>query len=411
MTAPEAAGTNRAPPHSLVAIIRRGYLFARLNSELEKRLVLIRAQPGCGKSELLMLVWRSLRRRGQRVAWVTLQPGWKQSDVIAAISEALGVFPDTLPDLLTASSGGTPVTLIFDEAESLGSEAAAIDWLVGFLSEGVRIAIAGRQLPSLRLSRLRMRGLLAEFGQADLAFGRGEMYQIFGQRLRPEEFDRATETLAGWPALVQLAAQILDREERPAARAMVLDGTHPILRDFVLEEVLPTLDPVEIGVLRACRDLFDFSLEIVSDLAGLSHTSKVLGVVEGMPPLMLAHEQRNGWFRRHPVVAAAMDATVDEDPTARMDRLRRASELFAERGHLEQAVLYASMAEDFDLAVRTIETAGGANLFLRAGFLVLQDILRAVPHDIVRVTPSLRLCRAVVMARHDRTPVRAVQYL
>lgn len=414
MTSTEAAGTTGAeipapmaaarapdfaPPQSLVTIVRRSFLFARLNADLEKRLVLIRAPAGCGKSELLALVWRSLHRRAQRAGWITLGADWGRAEIAAAIAGALGVAPGALEETLAAATEEAPVTLLFDRAERLGARSEAIEWVLEHLSPGLRIAIAGRRLPPLRLSRLRMRGLLAEFGQADLAFDRGEMQQVLGQWLRPDEIDRAIDTLAGWPALVQLAAQVFERDARASSRELVLEGTHPVLRDFVCEEVLPTLTPAEIHTLRACRDLLDFSLDIALDLAGRAAGPETLALVEDLPPLILADAQRSGWFRRHPVVAAAMDATIDEPAGARTGRLRRASELFAEKRCLEQAVLYASVAGDYELAVRTIEEAGGANLFLRAGFMVLQGILRAVPDDVVRTTPSLRLCRAVLMAK------------
>lgn len=387
------------PPRSLVQALRRTFLAERMTSEVERRLVLVRAPAGFGKTEILTTLWRALRRRGQRVAWVSLRPGWTQAEVIAAVGAGLGIDALAVPGTLAAATTEAPIHLIFDEAEVLHETSESIAWAVEALSEGVRIVLSGRRFPALRLSRLRMRGLLAEFDHNDLAFGRGETQQLLGQRLRPEELDRLSETLAGWPALAQLAAVALDRTRGAADRAALLEGTHPILRDFVLEEVIPMLGQVELSVLRACRDLHDFTLEIAVDLAGLSHASETLRVVEALPPLLLAHERRSGWFRLHPVMAGALDAVSDEDAPARACRHRRASELFAERGQLEKAVLHASMAGDYDLAVRTIEAAGGADLFLRAGYTVLSGIIRAVPHDVVLGSPSLRLCRCVVLAK------------
>ncbi|PZQ48932.1 MAG: hypothetical protein DI556_12305 [Rhodovulum sulfidophilum] len=392
-------GPASEPPRSLVQELRRTFLAERIGAEIERRLVLVRAPAGFGKTELVAALWRALRRRGQRVVWVSLRPGWGRAEVMAAVAAGLGVAPGAVAETLAAARAEAPIHLIFDEAEALGAAAEPIAWAVEALSEGTRIVVCGRRFPPLRLSRLRMRGLLAEFDHTDLAFGRGETQQLLGQLLRPEEVDRLAETLAGWPALAQLAAVALDRARGAADRAALLEGTHPIPRDFVLEEVIPSLGPVELSVLRACRDLHDFTLEIAVDLAGLPHDSETLRLLEGLPPLILAHEQRSGWFRPHPVVAAALAADSDEDAAARARRHRRASELFAERGYLEKAVLHASMAGDYDLAVRTIEAAGGANLFLRAGYTVLRGIIRAVPHEVVLGAPSLRLCRCVMLAK------------
>lgn len=244
-----------------------------------------------------------------------------------------------------------------------------------------------------------MRGLLAEFDHSALAFSRGEVQQVLGHWLRPDEVERLAETLAGWPAMVQLAATVLARSRGDAELQLLQDGTHPALRDFVLEEVLPSLGPTELSVLRACRDLQDFTLEIAADLAGLPHVPETLRLVEALPPLLLSQEQPQGWFRPHRVVTAAVSIDCEEEPGERACRHRKASELFATGGHIEKAVLHASMAGDSELAVRTVEAAGGAYLFLRAGYTVLQGIIRSVPHDVVQRSPSLRLCRCVTLAK------------
>jgi LuxR family maltose regulon positive regulatory protein len=301
---------------------------------------------------MLTMLWGALRRRGKRVVWVSLRPGWNQGEVIAAVGAGLGIEAAAVPEALSAATSEAPIHLIFDEIDVLQAAAEPVAWAIEALSEGVRIVLSGRRFPPLRLSRLRMRGLLAEFDHSDLAFGRGETQQLLGQRLRPEEVDRLSETLAGWPALTQLAAMAFDRKQGAADRAALLEGAHPILRDFLLEEVIPTLGPVELSVLRACRDLQDFTLEIAVDLAGLPHASETLRMVEALPPLILAHEQRNGWFRLNPVMAGALDAVSDEDTAGRARRHRRASELFAERGQLEKAVLHASARDHPRCAAR-----------------------------------------------------------
>lgn len=391
--------STHAPPRTLVQQVRRAYLVERVLAAFEDRLVLIRAPAGFGKTELLAAIWRSLRRRGHLAVWLTMARGWSRSDVLVALGRALGAEPDRVIEALSARSERSPVYILVDQADEIGASASTVDWIVDVLSDRVKVAIAGRDIPPLRLSKLRMRGLLAEFDHADLAFARGEVVQVLGHWLRPEEVERLGETILGWPAMVQLCAQVLARSRGDAEVGLLYEGAHPVLRDFVLEEVLPALRPTELAVLCACRDLQDFTLEIAVDLAGLPRTPETLRLVETMPPLLLAQGQRRGWFRPHPVVAAALAAVRGEDVADCRTRHRKASELFAEGGQLEKAVLHASIAGDYVLAVRTIEAAGGADLFLRAGYTVLQGIIRSMPHEVVLGNPSLRLCRCVTLAK------------
>ena len=388
------------PPRSLIRPLRRSYVHERFLGLLERKLVCVRAPAGYGKTLLMAGAWRSLRRRGLRTSWISLQQGTTLEDIVVALCQALGAEDEeALAAVLRAATDDTPVYIFVDEVDRLGDDGSALEWLVDFLSEGVRLAFSGRRFPPMRLSRLRMRGLLVELGHADLAFGRGETQQLLGQALGPEVFDRLLETLAGWPALVQLAAVALERANGIGEQRMLLEGTHPILRDFVLEEVVPALGATERAALSASVDLQDFTLEIAADLAGLSPVPSTLRLFEDLPPLIIADRERVGWFRPHPVISAAIATLIPEEAAARAGRHRRASEMLAERGHLEKAVLHASLAGDYDLAVRLIETAGGAHLFLRAGYTVLQGIVQAVPHEVVLATPSLRLCRAVMLAK------------
>lgn len=388
------------PPRTLIPPLRRSYLLERLSSGLERQLVLLRGPAGYGKTMLLTGAYRSLQRRGELVLWITPGVDMTRDDFVGAVVAGLGARDEAeAVARLGAATTDAPIYVLVDEAERLGADAEPLEWLIGHLSAGVRVALAGRRFPFLRLSRLRMLGLLAEIGHSDLAFGRGEMQQVLGSSLRPEQFERLIETLAGWPALTQLASLAMERTSGPADRLMVLEGTHPILRDFILEEVVPSLGATELSVLSASADLRDFTLEIAADILGVPISPATIRLFEALPPFILPDRGRIGWFRPHPVVSAAVGVLVEEGDVARAERHRRAAVLLAERGHLEKAVLHASLAGDFDLAVRTIEAAGGANLFLRAGYTVLQGIIHAVPHDVVLATPSLRLCRGVMLAK------------
>lgn len=388
------------PPRTLIRPLRRSYLLERFSACLERQLVLIRAPAGYGKTMLMATAYRSLQRRGDTVVWVAPGAGATRGEVMRAIAAGLGSTDVAAATArLREATADAPIYVLVDEVERLGRDGDPLEWLVEHLSDGVRIALAGRRFPLLRLSRLRMHGLLAEFGHGDLAFGRGEMQQVLGPSLRPEQFEKMTEVVAGWPALTQLVALMMGGAGGAADRLMLLEGTHPVLRDFVLEEVVPSLEPTEIAALSASADLQDFTLEIAADLLGMPTSPATLRLFEDLPPLILADRERVGWFRPHPVVAGAISAAFEEDEVSHAERHRRASELLAARGHLEKAVLHASLAGDYDLAVRTIEAAGGAHLFLRAGYTVLQGIIAAIPHDVVLATPSLRLCRGVMLAK------------
>lgn len=405
MTAPGPAPVPSGPPRNLLSRMHRPDLVRRVLDGLEGQLVLVRAPAGFGKTETLAAAYGVLEGRGECCLWVTLPPAPTAEDIAQRLAAALDLPLDRAgPGAVLAALAArrAPLYLFLDMAERLTGRTEAVAWLLDQTPDALRMAIAGRGLPDMRLSRLRMRGLLAELGHDVLVFGRGEMARMLGQHLSPQELDQTVETLAGWPALVRLAALVMEQGADDAGRRALTEGRHPVLRDFLLDEVLPGLSDGELGLLRACLGLGAFTPEIAADLAGHGRMAggAVPRMMEALAPLVLSDPQAPGWFRLHPAVAQLLPLLgPPESPAACRARHIRAATLFADRGMLEKSVLHASLGGDHALAVRMIEAAGGVNLFLRAGYTVLRDMVRSVPSDVVRTTPSLRLCRGVMLAK------------
>lgn len=387
------------PPRNLRALLRRPDLERQFAAGIARQVVLLSAPAGYGKTEAMAAFYRSAEERGHDALWISLPAQVGANTPWAELAGALG--SERRPDaVLTALARlSRPFELYLDGLET-AAQAAGITPLMEALPEQMRLVIAGRDLPDLRLSRLRMRGLLTELGPGQLAFSRSEVQRLLRAWLSQNEMERLIATLDGWPALVQLALLELERGAKGANRTAILDGSASVYREFLHDEVLSALDPMDWTVLSSVGGLESFTLGIAVDLAGLPGDYPTLRRIERLYPLIEPEEARAGWFRSHPVIEQALAPLVAAEPSeARKARHIRAAELFEHQGILGKSVLHASMAGDVDLAVRMIERAGGVNLFLRAGYTVLRGIIEAVPHDAVLHTPSLRLCRAVMLAK------------
>lgn len=392
------------PPRSRIRILRRANLTDALTRGMEGQVVLVRAPAGYGKTELMAAGYRACLSNDRPAAWLSLSSATTVQDLARLVAAACDS-PDNEPATIrrALSELDAPFYLFLDAAETCAARPELLDWLLEAPAPMLRVAIAGRRLPRLKWSRLRMRGLLTEFEPSDLAFSHGEMRQILGQWVSPGDQERMFDVLGGWPALVGLSAQILANEPSQAERAQLLEGRHPTLRELVIEEVMPSVGEIGLATLRACSEVQNFTFEIAASLAGITLDENTLRQMEELPPLILEERQLPGWYHLHPVVEQVLPLLENaERPEDRTARHIRAATLFADRGLLEKAVLHACLGGDYDLAVRTIERAGGVNVFLRVGYTVLQSIVQSVPHDIVRATPSLRLCRGLMLAKSGR---------
>ena len=178
------------PPPPPTAVLR-GRLIAQLNAGLHRKLTLISAPPGFGKTTLLGAWVAGLDRK---VAWLSLDagdsdaPGFLTYLVAALRTVAPGIGagvlevlqspqpPPTAP-LLTAllneiTTLPDPFVLVLDDYHVI--EAPAVDQALTFLIEHLppqmRLVLATREDPQLPLARLRAQGHLSELRAVDLRF-------------------------------------------------------------------------------------------------------------------------------------------------------------------------------------------------------------------------------------------------
>ncbi len=393
-------GTKSAPPRNTLSRLYRPAIQERLTTGLSRQIVRIEAPAGYGKTEAMASLFHSADRRKAQALWVSLGPNLDAAALQARIASFLQIDRTDQTTILSALSGlDSQLEIYLDDADRL-ADAAVLGWLFDQPPDQLRLMVAGRRLPDLRLSRLRMRGLLTEITIKDLAFNRGEMQQLLRHFLTPDEMEAIIATLCGWPALARLALFQCEAGANGLEREALVRGEARVYHEFLHDEVFPALAPPDWQVLRAVCGLGDFTLRIASDLAGLPYDFLTQGRIERLAPLIIPEDQNPGWFRLSPVAAKALEAvSAAEPPGTRHARHIRAAELYSDLGLLEKSVLHASLAGDIQLAVRTIEEAGGVNLFLRAGYTELERIVKAVPHDVVLATPSLRLCRVVMLGK------------
>lgn len=370
---------------------------------MNKQLVLIQAPAGYGKTDALAAAYAKLSSR-ETTAWLTFGPDDTAEELTAVIAEAIDVDePGSGPVLEALHRRTTPVYIFLDGAERVAHRRDLLEWLLTDPPSSVRLALAGRTIPQIRLSPFRLRGLLQEIGAEELAFSREEVRQLLAPWITPADLQHLQEMLASWPALVSLAALILGNDPSPLARAQLLEGRHPALRDFLIEEALGSVGETGMAILQACAEIPNFTFDIATDLAGLPQDEVTLTLFEKLPPLIMGESQQIGWYRMHPLIAQIVPLIAGEEwEDLRRARHIHAATLFARRGLLEKSVMHACLGADYALAVETIERAGGVEVFLRVGYTVLQSIVKAVPHDVVRQTPSLRLCRALMLAKGGR---------
>ena len=397
--------------------IERPFLNDRIRQGIAGQVVVLQAPSGFGKTELLATAFEALPEPGDRFGWLTVSaadcdPFLFLDGIAAALALTprpslsggdIGAAAQSL--LARLADGGGRFVLFLDEFQAASGDGflACCSAFFRHLPDNVRVVIASSRRPDIPLSRFRLRGFLTELLSNDLAFTRTEIRRLVGKRLSPAEFDAFAELTGGWPALVQLAVPLLAVEDETRDRAGIVAGTHRAFRDFIFEEIVPRIPPDMREALTVCSILADFPLDLASHLAGVAVEQRSVRELEDFAPMIVAVDQRPGWFRLHPVLRAAFSLQLQLHPSESVPALHsRAASWFAERNHLEKAVTHASRAGDFTLATETIRQAGGVNIFLRAGHTVLERLINDIPTADIYRSPGLKLIYALVLAKGGR---------
>ncbi|HUG15373.1 MAG TPA: LuxR C-terminal-related transcriptional regulator [Thermomicrobiales bacterium] len=407
------------PPPQPRAVLR-SRLSARLDEGLSRKLTLVSASAGFGKTTLVS-EW--VAGCGRPVAWLSLDeadsdPMRFLSYLVAALRTvapdvgrgALGMLqspqPPPVESLLTAllnelASIPDDVVLVLDDYHVL--DATAVDSALAFLLERLpprlRLVIVSREDPRLPLARLRVRDQLTELRVADLRFTPSEaaefLNQSMGLSLTEQDIAALDTRTEGWIAGLQLAAISLRGLEDASSFIASFTGSHRFVLDYLLEEVLHRQsDGVQAFLLRTsildrmCGPLCD---AVLLDSTRSGH--ETLETLEHANLFIVPLDNERRWYRYHHLFAELLRQrlrqSVASSPGDELAELHiRASAWLEDNGLELEAFHHATAANDIERAAHLID-GKGMPLHFRGGMIPILSWLTSLPESTLNAWPSL----------------------
>jgi LuxR family maltose regulon positive regulatory protein len=335
---------------------------------------------------LVVSILEAVRRAVPGAADVLLDRLGEAGEAVeaAAAAEAL---VDDLTRLLVE-----PLVLVLDDVERLadGPEPMAV---LGALLEGaggpLRLVVASRRRPPLKLAKLTAAGLVTELGEADLVFTAEECAAVLAARDgRPPSDAEVEATMSrtlGWPLGVALGAVRVEGEGASIEQFLaeeILDALDPATRRTLLDSsVVDELCPGILAALDVSQDALDAAARL-----GLS-----MRPVAGTP-------RATAW---HPLVREALYSRwhreVAEDE--RVALLDRAAAQLAIEGRNAEAVEAWLDAGHGGQALGLM--LADAPTLVRASPDLLRAWLARLPGD-VRATPGARMLDGLLLLSEGR---------
>lgn len=420
--------------------VPRPRLIARLDAGLHRKLTLISAPAGSGKTTLASAWLSGLRRPtgegedgGRDVVWLSLDE--RENDpsrfftylltALHTVDDSLGQSARRLlgsaqlppiQSLVTAlvndlTDRSEPLVLALDDYHTIDDLDIheALGTLVESQPASLHLVLITRHDPPLPLSRLRGRGQVTEIRQRDLRFNSEEAARFLndsmGLRLTSSEIALLESRTEGWIAGLQLAAlSMQDRDPESIAEFIAgFSGRYHFLLDYLTDEVL-NRQPEEIQTFllrtsimkRMCGPLCD---AVLLQTEGHMSGKDVLVRLEAANLFTVPLDDEHRWYRYHQLFADLLRVRLDETHPGEVPELhRRAAVWYEEEGLGVEAVHHALASQDDELAAAVIErTITRISTWSRADTAMIQRWLQALPDRVIRDRPWLWLFRSRIL--------------
>jgi len=386
MSTPILATKLYIPPPRPKAVLRPR-LIAQLNEGLHRKLTLIAAPAGFGKTTLLS-EWRVLC--GRPVAWLSLDEADNEpirflSYIVAAlqtVAPSIGAglvavleSPQPPPTAVILTALLNDITTLPDQfvlvlddyhvveaGGPLGAVDQVLNYLVEHLPSQMHLVIATREDPPLPLARLRARDHLTELRATDLRVTSAEaatfLTQVMGLNLSVQDVATLEDRTEGWIAGLQLAALSMQGHQDISGFIQSFAGDHRYILDYLVEEVLQRQPAAVRSFLLQTAILDRLHGPLCDAVTGQEGGSARLDALQRGNFFVVSLDDTRHWYRYHHLFADVLAAHLRaEQPDLVSTLHRRASAWYAQQGSIADAIRHALVAADFARAADLVELA------------------------------------------------------
>src|SRR5215212_6016516 len=400
-------------------VVLRPRLSERMKGNLSRKLTLISAPAGFGKTTLIS-TW--IAACEQKVAWLSLDEG--DSDparfltyfitALQTIAPTIGAGllavlqppqPPPAESILTAllndiTSIPDHFVLVLDDYHRIDAQPVdqALTFLLDHLPPQMHLVITTRADPQLPLARLRVRDQMTELRAADLRFTPAEvgafLEEVMGLSLSAAQIAALEVRTEGWIAGLQLAALSMQGQHDVSAFIRAFAGDNRYIVDYLVEEVLQR-QPAHIRSFLLQTAILDrLSGSLCDAVSGQTGGSARLEALQRGNFFVVSLDDTRQWYRYHHLFAEVLQAHVRAEQPDLVPRLhQRASAWYQQHGSPADAIRHALAAQDFARAAGLLELAVPAMRNSRQEAAVL-SWLQALPDELVHRRPVLSVAYA-----------------
>jgi LuxR family transcriptional regulator, maltose regulon positive regulatory protein len=414
-------------------LLDRDDLLQRLDRAVTKRVTVVSAPPGSGKTSLLR-AWADRLTNQRPVAFVSVDRDQHSAQsfwctVLEAIrSPERSIDAETQPASPAALDGEQPVdtvlsemtqrlepvVLIIDDLHELRSPdaLAQLEQLLSRLPRSARLVLSSRRDPPFRLHRLRLADEIAEIRAGDLRFTERETRQLLAASeisLSDTGVGALYQRTEGWAAGLRLAVISLTDHPDPERFVTEFSGTDRAIGEYLMAEMLER-QPDEVQSMLLRTSLVDrMNGELADLLTGRPGCEQTLLELEQANAFVVSLDADHTWFRYHHLLADFLRLELRRTSADEVHDLhRRAARWFADHGSVIEAVRHTLAAGDWPDAARVVADHS-FRWVLDGEAGTIRSVLQAFPEGASADHPDLALAHAAAELNQGRLEEAAAQ--
>jgi LuxR family maltose regulon positive regulatory protein len=418
-------------PQPTAEHVPRSQLTEWIESQLDKRLILLSAPPGYGKTTLLV---DFLTGSSHPAAWVQLAEADSDPSVfLGCIIEAInrlhskhgkniGIAAQTLLESAEASISAqqiltvlinelteplvSPWLLVLEDYHFIASMVVhqLVDLLLENCPAGLHVIISTRTDPPIALARIRAHGMLAELRAPELRFREDEIAMLitrFVPGVSEQSLIQLAEKTEGWAAALQIVCSSLNGQDAPRAESFIagLSGSHRYIFEYLTEEVFHRQSDKIQTFLMNTAILSQMDAATCNALPGITNAQATLDQLEHENLFLTGLDVQRHWYRYHHLFREFLLSKLQHDQPDQVTLLHKMAGTHNEQiGELETAFSHYVEAKDWEGAARVIQLFAPG--YVEGGRVeVLNRYLTILPDKVMHCHPVLLLQRGNVRRR------------
>ena len=404
--------------------IERKAVLQRLSSNLQKKLVLVIAPAGFGKSTTLGLWSQKLTQDNRYVAWYTATEADNEAETflryfVTALSDVLGEIYDEIIARLEGAYVDDISAFLGDIANGLSQfpcdcflfiddfhflEKKEIldffDLLLHLSPPNFHVVLSTRHAPAFSLVSLKVKNEIVEVSSEDLRLDRDEtgrfMETVLERKLEAEQIADIESRCEGWAAALQLASLSIKKNKGDLLLAN-LSGDSGAAAEYLANSVFDELEEnVQMFLLvssvldRLNADLCDFVLK-------RNDSKVILDQLDNDNFFISSLDDKEKWYRCHGLLRDFLFDRLKEMSVIDINELHgNASIWFEKNEYYVEAVSYAIKADGVNRAAKLIESLALTEFNL-ARISLVASWINQLPVSTQLMRPNLIIFNAVAL--------------